>query len=163
MNTSFFDLKARDIGGREFSFDSLRGKPVLIVNTASKCGFTPQYRGLEALYRKYKDAGLSILGFPCDQFAHQEPGEESEIAAFCERNFGVSFPLMAKIEVNGPNTHPVFAWLKKKSAGLLGAQIRWNFTKFLVSGDGERVQRFAPATEPEAMEGRIRQALGIPD
>jgi glutathione peroxidase-family protein len=159
MNASFFDLSARLNEGKELSFKSLEGKVVLVVNTASKCGFTPQYKGLEELYRKYKDRGLVVLGFPCDQFAHQEPGGDAEIASFCQRNFGVTFPLMSKIEVNGSGTHPVFAFLKSKAKELFGSSIKWNFTKFIVARDGKKVWRFSPATEPAKLEKRIEAAL----
>ncbi len=159
MNETIFELKAKGMDGKEFDFGNLRGKPVLVVNTASKCGFTPQYKGLEALYRKYKDRGLTVVAFPCDQFAHQEPGGDAEIAAFCERNYGVTFPVLAKAEVNGPGAHPVFAWLKKKAPGILGSKVKWNFTKFLVWPDGSRVKRYAPTVEPEALAGDIERAL----
>jgi glutathione peroxidase len=159
MSHSFSRLSARKNDGSELSFDSLEGKVVLVVNTASKCGFTPQYKGLEELYRKYKDRGLVVLGFPCDQFAHQEPGDDAEVASFCQRNFGVSFPLMSKIEVNGSGTHPVFAFLKARSRGLFGSAVKWNFTKFLVGRDGESVLRFAPSTEPAKLEKDIEAAL----
>lgn len=159
MATSFFGLSARRNDGTELSFGSLEGKVVLVVNTASKCGFTPQYKGLEELYRKYKDRGLVVLGFPCDQFAHQEPGSDAEIASFCQRNFGVTFPLMAKVEVNGPATHPVFAFLKGRAGGLFSRSVKWNFTKFLIGRDGKKVRRFAPATEPVRLEKSIEAAL----
>jgi glutathione peroxidase len=159
MSTSFFDLSAKSNEGKELFFNSLEGKVVLVVNTASKCGFTPQYKGLEELYRKYKDRGLIVLGFPCDQFAHQEPGDDAEIASFCQRNFGVTFPLMAKIEVNGAGTHPLFVFLKSKARELFGASIKWNFTKFLVGRDGKKVRRFSPATEPAKLEKSIEAAL----
>ncbi len=160
MERSLFELNATGNDGSEKRLKDYEGKVVLVVNTASKCGFTPQYKGLEALWRSYKDKGLVVLGFPCDQFAHQEPGGDAEIAQFCERNFGVSFPLMSKVEVNGPKTHPVFKYLKKKAPGAIGEAVKWNFTKFLVSRDGTAVTRFAPAVEPEAMESAIVQALG---
>jgi glutathione peroxidase-family protein len=159
MNPSFFELSAKSNGGKELSFKSLEGKVVLVVNTASKCGFTPQYKGLEELYRKYKDRGLVVLGFPCDQFAHQEPAGDEEIAQFCQRNYGVTFPLMSKIEVNGAGTHPVFVFLKSKAGELFGSSIKWNFTKFLVGRDGKKVRRFSPATEPKRLEKSIEAAL----
>lgn len=159
MGTSFFDLSARTNAGKDFAFRQLEGTVVLVVNTASKCGFTPQYKGLETLYRKYRDRGFIILGFPCDQFAHQEPGENAEIATFCQVNFGVTFPLMAKIEVNGAGAHPVFAFLKSATKGFFGSSIRWNFTKFLVSRDGKKVMRFSPSTQPEELEKFIEAAL----
>jgi glutathione peroxidase len=159
MTDSVFSLSATTNGGDELLFSSLVGKVLLVVNTASKCGFTPQYKGLEELYEKYKDRGLVVLGFPCDQFAHQEPGEDAEIAAFCQRNFGVSFPLMSKIEVNGAGTHPVFEYLKSRAPGAVGKKIKWNFTKFLVRRDGKSVTRYAPATEPSRLEKDIEAAL----
>lgn len=159
MADSFFGLSAADNRGRQVPMASYEGKVVLVVNTASKCGFTPQYKGLEELYQKYHDRGLVVLGFPCDQFAHQEPGSDAEIASFCQVNFGVTFPLMSKIEVNGKGTHPVFAFLKAKTAGILGGAVKWNFTKFLVGRDGKTVKRFSPATEPEKLEADIEAAL----
>jgi glutathione peroxidase len=160
MSASLFDFSARANGGEELSLKTYEGKVLLVVNTASKCGFTPQYKGLEALYRKYKDRGLVVLGFPCDQFGHQEPGGEAEIASFCELNYGVTFPLMAKVEVNGPGTHPVFAFLKRRGSGLFGSSIKWNFTKFLVGRDGKSVKRFASAVEPDTLAEDIEAALG---
>jgi glutathione peroxidase len=130
-----------------------------VVNTASKCGFTPQYKGLEELHRKYKDAGLVVLGFPCDQFANQEPGSDEEIAAFCSVNYGVTFQIMSKIEVNGKGTHPVFAFLKSRTSGLLGDSIKWNFTKFLVSRDGKKINRYSPSTEPANLARDIEAEL----
>lgn len=159
MSDSFFELSATDNRGRAVTMASYAGTVVLVVNTASRCGFTPQYTGLEALHRKYRDRGLVVLGFPCDQFAHQEPGSDAEIASFCQVNYGVTFPLMSKVEVNGKGTHPVFAFLKAKTAGLLGGSVKWNFTKFLVGRDGKTVKRFAPATDPEKLEADIEAAL----
>jgi glutathione peroxidase len=159
MADSVFKLSARANDGKDIDLKSYEGKVLLIVNTASKCGFTPQYEGLEALYKKYKDKGLVVLGFPCDQFAHQEPGDAAEIASFCRINFGVTFPLMSKIEVNGANTHPVFAFVKSRAPGVAGEAIKWNFTKFLVGRDGTTVARFASATEPKAIEKDIEIAL----
>ena len=131
--SSIYDYSAKRLGGDEASLADFRDRVLLVVNVASKCGFTPQYAGIEALYRKFADRGLVVLGFPCDQFGHQEPGSEAEIAAFCDRNYGVTFPMFAKIEVNGDNAHPLYALLKKEAPGLLGTQaIKWNFTKFLV-------------------------------
>ncbi len=155
----FYELTARKNDGGECGMSQYKGKAVLIVNTASKCGFTPQYKGLQALHDKYADRGLVILGFPCDQFAHQEPGSDAEIASFCQMNFGVRFQLMAKVEVNGKNAHPVFSYLRAKAPGAIGDSIKWNFTKFLVSRDGTSVQRFAPTVEPEALEADIEKAL----
>jgi glutathione peroxidase len=159
MATSLFDFSAIANSGGEIDFRAYEGKVVLVVNTASNCGFTPQYLGLEALYKKYGDRGFVILGFPCDQFAHQEPGTDADIASFCQINYGVSFPLMAKTEVNGKGTHPVFRFLKEKTPGLLGSSIKWNFTKFLVARDGATVKRFAPAAKPEELEGEIEALL----
>ncbi|MFA6505866.1 MAG: glutathione peroxidase [Treponemataceae bacterium] len=160
MVDTIFGLKATRNDGKELALSTYEGKVLVVVNTASKCGFTPQYKGLEALYKKYKDKGLVVIGFPCDQFAHQEPGDDAEIARFCELNFGVTFPLMTKVDVNGPDTHPVFKLLKENAPGAIGEGIKWNFTKFLVSRDGASVTRFAPATEPEKMEKEIQEALG---
>ncbi len=159
MIDDIYALKARANDGKELSFDQFKGKVMLVVNTASKCGFTPQYKGLQELYAKYADKGLVILGFPCDQFAHQEPGGDGEIAQFCQRNFGVSFPLMAKVDVNGGNAHPVFRLLRKKAPSFIGDGIKWNFTKFLVSRDGRSVKRYAPNLEPGRMEADILKAL----
>lgn len=159
METSLFDFTVKKNDGSDFSFSSLRGTSVLIVNTASKCGFTGQYAGLEQLYQKYRDRGFTVIGFPCDQFAHQEPGSDAEIAEFCKVNYGVTFPLMSKIEVNGKGTDPLYVWLKKQAPGALGSSIKWNFTKFLVSKDGKKVERFASKTEPEALEKSIEGTL----
>lgn len=162
MPASIFELAARTNQGAELQLAELAGKVLLMVNTASQCGFTPQYRGLERLYQTYRDADLVVIGFPCDQFAHQEPGEDEEIARFCQVNYGVTFPLMAKVEVNGPATHPVFQFLKAKAPGWLGERVQWNFTKFLVQRDGQHVRRFAPSTRPEKLERHIRTALAAP-
>ena len=135
------------------------GKAVLIVNTASKCGLTPQYEGLQQLHQKYKDKGLVVIGFPCDQFAHQEPGNDSEIAEFCSLNYGVDFTLSSKIDVNGSNAHPVFKFLKKNSGSFFGSAIKWNFTKFLISPDGKKVKRYAPTVLPSAIESDISSYL----
>lgn len=146
-------------GGRQ-SLADYAGQVLLIVNTASRCGFTPQYAGLEALYRRYRERGFTILGFPCNQFGAQEPGDAAEISDFCEVNYGVSFPLFAKVDVNGDNTHPLFAYLKEQAPGLLGSQaIKWNFTKFLIGRDGEVVKRYAPALAPEAIAADIEALL----
>lgn len=136
------------------------GKVVLVVNTASKCGFTPQYEGLERLYREYGDRGLVILGFPCNQFGNQEPGDERSIAEGCLLNYGVSFPMFAKVEVNGGNTHPIFRYLKRELSGIGGGRIKWNFTKFLIDREGRPVSRFAPVTPPEHIESDILELLG---
>ena len=158
--TSVYDFSARDIDGQERSLAEYRGKTLLIVNVASKCGFTPQYTGLEALWRSDRDKGLVVLGFPCDQFGHQEPGDEAEIRNFCELNFGVSFPLFKKIDVNGSDAHPLFVQLKKQAPGLLGSKnIKWNFTKFLIGRDGQQVKRFAPTTKPQDLTQEIEALL----
>ncbi len=157
MAGTIFDLKFKDLKGEEQDLGQYRGKALLVVNTASKCGFTPQYEGLEALHKKYKDKGLVIIGFPCDQFGNQEPGSAEEIASFCSLNYGVSFALAEKIDVNGPGEHPVFAFLKSRKPG----PIKWNFTKFLVARDGASVTRFESATKPEGMEKAVVEALGL--
>ena len=157
--TSLSDFTATAIDGTEQPLADFEGKAVLVVNTASKCGFTPQYEGLEELYRRYGDDGLVVLGFPCDQFAHQEPGGEAEIAEFCQLNYGVSFPMFAKVDVNGKNAHPRFAWLRKERSGLAGDRIKWNFTKFLIGRDGKPVKRYASATKPEKIAADIESAL----
>ncbi len=155
-----YDYSAKTIDGKDQKFDSLKGKVVLVVNVASKCGFTPQYKGLEALWRQYKDRGLVILGFPCDQFGHQEPGDENEIRNFCSLSYEVSFPMYAKIEVNGDNTHPLYQHLKSQAPGILGSQgIKWNFTKFLVGKDGQVVRRYAPTDTPEKIGADIAPLL----
>lgn len=158
-DTTLADFRARLSDGTEQDLDDYSGQVVLVVNTASKCGFTPQYAGLQALYEEYRDQGLVILGFPCDQFAHQEPGTDEEIGAFCERNFGVDFPLMSKVEVNGSGTHPLFRWLKSQKSGVLGGRITWNFTKFLVGRDGAVVNRFGPNRKPKDLRAAIESAL----
>ncbi|KAK9765212.1 Glutathione peroxidase 2 [Basidiobolus ranarum] len=159
---SFFDLKANDKRHQEVDFSTYKdNKVVLVVNVASKCGFTPQYKALEALYQKYKDRGLVILGFPCNQFGGQEPGNEEEISSFCELNFGVTFPLMEKIEVNGDNVHPVYQFLKNAKPGVLGlTRIKWNFEKFLVDKEGKVFQRYSSFTKPESLESDIETLLG---
>lgn len=155
-----YDFRARDIEGSERSLGEYCGKVLLIVNVASECGFTPQYTGLEAVQRKYTTRGFAVLGFPCNQFGAQEPGAEDEIRQFCESRFGVTFPLFAKIDVNGPNTHPVYAYLKSAVPGLLGSEtIKWNFTKFLVGKNGRVIKRYAPTTKPEAIEPDIEAQL----
>jgi len=148
--TSIYDFSARDIDGQERSLAEWQGKTLLIVNVASKCGFTPQYKGLEALWREYRDRGVAVVGFPCDQFGHQEPGDEAEIRRFCSTSYDVSFPLFAKVEVNGANAHPLYQWLKSEGKGLLGSEaIKWNFTKFLVGPDGQVRKRYASIDTPE--------------
>ena len=157
---TIYDYKALDNKGKELDFAQFEGKVLMIVNTASKCGFTPQYDGLEALNQTYKDQGFVIIGFPCDQFAHQEPGSNEEIAEFCRLNHGVTFQLMSKIEVNGKNAHPVYEYLKGAAKGTFGNAIKWNFTKFLISRDGKTVKRYAPTVKPEDMEKDIVELLG---
>ena len=153
-------LSANRLNGKEETLKDYLGKVVLVVNTASKCGFTPQYAGLEELYKNYKDKGLVILGFPCNQFGKQEQGDASEITEFCQINYGVSFPMFEKIEVNGPNTHPLYNWLKSQKAGLLGSKnIKWNFTKFLLNREGDVVKRYAPTAKPESMTQDIEALL----
>jgi len=155
-----FDFDATALDGQPVSLDKFRGKVLLIVNTASACGFTPQYQGLEQLQKQYAGQGLAVLGFPCNQFGHQEPGSEAEIGAFCERHYGVTFPLFAKIEVNGADAHPLFRFLKGEAPGVLGTEaIKWNFTKFLVGRDGHVVKRYAPQTKPEELIGDIEKLL----
>src|SRR6202022_2473291 len=158
MNASAF--AARTIEGIDLPLSQYRGHPLLIVNVASKCGFTPQYAGLEALYEKYHARGLEVLGFPCDQFGHQEPGGEAEIKQFCSLTYGVSFPMFAKIKVNGSDAHPLYEHLKKTLPGILGVEaIKWNFTKFLVGKDGVPIKRYAPADKPESMAADVEAAL----
>ena len=154
-----YDFKALNNKGLEFDFAQFEGKVLMIVNTASKCGFTPQYDGLEALYQKYKDQGLVIVGFPCDQFAHQEPGSDEQIAEFCRINHGVTFPLMKKVDVNGKDAHPIYKYLKSETKGLLGSSIKWNFTKFLINRDGTVIKRYAPTMTPAKMENDIKAML----
>ncbi|MDH5361303.1 MAG: glutathione peroxidase [Gammaproteobacteria bacterium] len=158
--SSIYEFKVHDINGQETELATLQGKVLLIVNTASHCGYTPQYQGLEQLYQQYREQGLVVLGFPCNQFGKQEPGSSEEIQQFCELNFGVSFPLYAKVEVNGPNTAPLFAYLKNEARGILGTRkIKWNFTKFLVGRDGNVMKRFAPRDRPERLVSYIEDAL----
>jgi glutathione peroxidase len=160
LSKSVYEFSAKSVKGEEESLDRYRGKVLLIVNTASHCGFTPQYKGLEELYKRYKDQGFEVLGFPCNQFGAQEPGSEAEIASFCELNYGVSFPLHAKIDVNGDQTHPLFDHLKREAPGLLGSKsIKWNFTKFLVDKQGQVVKRFGPRDTPAELAPEIEQQL----
>ncbi len=158
--TTIADFSATTIAGTEQDLATYEGKAVLVVNTASKCGFTPQYEGLEKLYEKYKDDGLVVLGFPCDQFGHQEPGDEGEIAEFCQLNFGVSFPMFAKVAVNGDDAHPLYRWLRSEQGGVLGNRIKWNFTKFLVGTDGKPLKRYGSTTKPEKLAADIEKVLG---
>jgi len=160
MQKSIYSFTVSDIRGDQRSLEDYRGKVLLIVNTASKCGFTPQYEGLEAIYRRYKDQGFEVLAFPCNQFANQEPGTEAEIASFCETNYQVSFPLFAKVEVNGKDAHPLYQYLKEQAPGVLGSEaIKWNFTKFLVDREGRTVKRFAPNDKPESISSDIESLL----
>ena len=157
--TEIYDFSAKAIDGGEVKLRDYQGQVLLIVNTASKCGFTPQYAGLEALYRKYHDKGLTVLGFPCDQFMHQEPGNETEIQNFCSTKYDVTFPMFSKVEVNGAHTHPLWAVLKQEQGGMLGSAIKWNFTKFLVDRTGDVVGRFAPTSTPESMTSEVEKLL----
>lgn len=154
-----YDFTADDIDGKPVPLSTFTGLPLLVVNTASKCGFTPQYEGLEKLSREYSDQGLRVLGFPCDQFGHQEPGDADEIKNFCSLTYDVTFPMFAKIDVNGPHAHPLYEWLRTQKKGLLGGRIKWNFTKFLVDRDGNVVDRFAPTTTPDKLSGAIEKVL----
>lgn len=156
---NFYSLSANSIQSQEIKMEAYAGKTILVVNTASKCGLTPQYEGLENLYQKYKEKGLVILGFPCNQFGKQEPGDEASIANTCLRNYGVSFPMFAKVDVNGSGTHPIFAHLKSKKGGFLGSSIKWNFTKFLLNKEGKVVERFSPTTKPEEIEKYLLRIL----
>ena len=156
---SIYDFSAKSLAGKDVALKGFEGKVLLIVNTASACGFTPQYKGLEALQQKYGARGFSVLGFPCNQFGAQEPGDEAQIAQFCSTNYGVSFPMFAKIDVNGAKAHPLYAYLKGEKGGLLGSAIKWNFTKFLVDRSGRVVSRHAPTTTPEALSKEIETLL----
>ena len=155
-----YDFEALDISGKPVKLDKFKGKAMLVVNTASKCGFTPQYTGLEQLYQRYKDRGFEVLGFPCDQFGNQEPGNEAEIAQFCSLTYDVTFPMFAKVNVNGADAHPLFKHLKKAAPGLLGSEgIKWNFTKFLVDPSGQTVKRYAPTDTPASLAKHIEALL----
>lgn len=156
MNEEFYSLSATTLQGKEIRMEEYRGKLVLVVNTASKCGLTPQYEGLEEIYRKYKDQDLVILGFPCNQFGNQEPGDEKSISEGCLINYGVSFPMFAKVEVNGDGAHPIFKYLKKELPGFLGGKIKWNFTKFLIDRQGRPLKRFSPYDKPAKIEDYLR-------
>jgi glutathione peroxidase len=158
--TTVYEFSAKTIDGKTRKLSDYRGKVLLVVNTASQCGFTPQYKGLEALYKKYKDKGFAVLGFPSNQFGQQEPGPDDEIAEFCEMNFGVTFPLFSKVDVNGDAAHPLFKYMTSAKKGLLGSEaIKWNFTKFLIGKDGVVIDRYAPTTKPEDLEKDIGKAL----
>ena len=157
---SVYDYSAKTLDGQDASLADYRGQVLLIVNTASKCGFTPQYEGLEGLYQAYKDKGFTVLAFPCNQFGAQEPGNAEEIANFCSLTYDVTFPVLAKIDVNGPQAHPLYAYLKHEQKGVLGTEgIKWNFTKFLIGRDGEVVERFAPTTKPEDLKLAVEALL----
>ena len=157
---SIYDFEAQQIGGQSVPLSQFRGKPMLIVNTASACGFTPQFAGLEELHRRYGERGLVVLGFPCNQFGAQDPGSNEEIASFCQLNYGVSFPMMAKVDVNGAQAHPLYRWLTAEAPGMLGSKaIKWNFTKFLVGKDGRVLKRYAPQDAPEKLAKDIEAAL----
>ena len=158
--TTVYDFEAQQIDGKTVPLSNFKGKPMLIVNTASACGYTPQFAGLEKLYEEFAGKGLVVLGFPCNQFGAQDPGTNDEIAQFCQLNYGVSFPMMAKVDVNGDGAHPLYKWLTKEAPGILGTTaIKWNFTKFLVAKDGSVVKRYAPADAPESMKKDIEAAL----
>ena len=159
MKQSFYDFTAKSLQGKDVHMSTYKGNTILVVNTASKCGLTPQYEGLENLYQKYKDKGLVILGFPCNQFANQESGDEKSISEGCQINYGVSFPMFAKIDVNGENAHPVYKYLKNELSGILGSTIKWNFTKFLIDANGKPVKRFAPITRPEKIDKYLESIL----
>lgn len=157
---SLFDIEVQDIMGNQHSMADYKGKVLLIVNTASKCGFTPQFEGLQGLYSDLKDKGLEVLGFPCNQFMSQDPADNDAISQFCSLNYGVDFPMFAKIEVNGPGTHPLYTYLKSQAKGLLGSEkIKWNFTKFLINRDGQVIKRYPPTAKPEAIRTDIEQLL----
>ena len=155
------DFTATTLEGQEQPLSAYAGRVALVVNTASECGFTPQFEGLELLFDKYADQGLVVLGFPCNQFGGQEPGDEAQIGAFCQRNYGVTFPMFAKVDVNGDDAHPLFDWLKSEKGGLLGSKIKWNFTKFLVGRDGQVIQRYGSRIAPEDIAGDIEAALSV--
>jgi glutathione peroxidase len=159
--SSLQDFSARSIDGRVVPLSDYDGQVVLVVNTASQCGFTPQYKGLQQLHDDFGAKGFSVLGFPCDQFGGQEPGSDEEIGAFCEKNFGVTFPLFSKVEVNGPGAHPLYRWLKSQQGGLLGSKIKWNFTKYLLGKDGRVIGRYSPTTRPEKITADIEKALAV--
>jgi glutathione peroxidase len=155
-----YNFEARQIDGQNLDLSTFRGKVLMIVNTASQCGFTPQFAGLEDLHKTYGDKGLVVLGFPCNQFGAQDPGSDAEIASFCQVNYGVNFPMMAKIDVNGPAAHPLYQWLSAQAPGLLGSKaLKWNFTKFLVGKDGQVIKRYAPLDKPASLAAAIERAL----
>ena len=157
--TTITDFSATRLDGQDEALSTYAGKVVLVVNTASQCGFTPQFEGLEELYQRFGDEGFVILGFPCNQFGNQEPNDADGIGAFCQKNYGVSFPMFAKIDVNGDDAHPVFRWLRDKAGGMLGDKIKWNFTKFLIGRDGQVIERYGPIVKPEKIAPDIEKAL----
>lgn len=159
MENTFYQFEAESLQGKNINFEDYKGKYVLLVNTASKCGFTPQYAGLEELYQKYKDKGLVVLGFPCNQFGNQEPGDAKAISESCLINYGVTFPMFAKVDVNGENAHPVYKYLKNELPGIGGSKVKWNFTKFLVDLNGKPIKRFAPTTKPEAIDKYLQKKI----
>ncbi|MCW2759088.1 MAG: glutathione peroxidase [Nocardioidaceae bacterium] len=157
--TTLSDFTATTLAGQEQPLSTYSGKVALVVNTASQCGFTPQYEGLEKLYESYEDQGLVVLGFPCNQFGGQEPGQADEIGAFCEKNYGVTFPMFEKVDVNGDDAHPLYQWLRSEKSGMLGDKIKWNFTQFLIGKDGQVIKRYGSTTKPEKIVGDIEKAL----
>lgn len=156
MESKFYEFEAKSLQGKNVKMESYKGKTILVVNTASKCGFTPQFEGLETLYKKYKDEGLVILGFPCNQFRNQEPGDEKSISEGCLINYGVTFPMFSKVNVNGEDAHPIYKYLKDELKGPLGKKVQWNFTKFLIDANGNPVKRFASSTKPEKIEKYLK-------
>ena len=159
--STIYEFSAENMNGTAQSLADYEGQVLLVVNTASKCGFTPQFEGLEALYQQYKEQGLTVIGFPCNQFGSQDPGSNDEIGAFCQKNYGVSFPMMSKVDVNGKDADPIFNWLKDQKGGLLTDGIKWNFTKFLIGRDGQVIDRYAPTTKPDAIKADIDKALAV--
>jgi glutathione peroxidase len=159
MSKNFYQFSAKSLQGKEINMEEYKGKTILVVNTASECGLTPQYEGLEKLYNKYKHRGVVVLGFPCNQFGNQEPGDEKSISEGCLINYGVTFPMFSKIEVNGKNAHPIYKYLKKEINGLFGLKIKWNFTKFLIDYTGKPVKRFSPITRPEKIDKYLERLL----
>ena len=157
--TNLSDFTANRLTGEEEQLSAYSGKVALVVNTASKCGFTPQFEGLEKLYENYSDDGLVVLGFPCNQFGEQDPGDSEEIGSFCQKNYGVTFPMFEKVDVNGDTAHPLYQWLRSEKSGLLGEKIKWNFTKFLIGKDGKVIKRYGSTTKPEKISGDIEKAL----
>lgn len=159
MESIFYSFTAKNLQGKDVSMEAYKGKYVLVVNTASKCGLTPQFEGLETLYKKYKDKGLVILGFPCNQFANQEPGDEKSISEGCLLNYGVTFPMFSKIDVNGDDAHPLYKYLRSELKGFLTSKVKWNFTKFLIDPNGKPLKRFSPVTKPEKIEAYLQKIM----